>query len=818
MRKPVSRGRRGRVLAVVLLASAPVAIALAIALPSTNNAARNDVIASRATLARAAAAAADNYVERSIAQLATMSTREVIRAPGTSEQVTAELAPIIKADPNWVTFGLSAADGWNLSSFAAAPHTVNISDRDYFRGAISTGKPSIGSVILARTLNTKTIIIAIPVTFASGQRGVFSGALSLSQIGEQLGDVIAGSGMTITLFDSHGTAFVGLGVAADQVGDISADPLLPSIQAGGSGAQVRAGSGGDEIIAYASAPTPHWGVMLRQPTALAFAPSDTQLRTSAAVSALAVLVAIGLAWFFGGRLAKESEAVEAERRRLADVFDHLPARMALLRGPDLRYELVNGASLADGGPESVLGRPFAEVAPDPRFVEVLKKVYEGGEPRIMTEVPATITHPDGTVRTTYFNSAIVPLRDANGQVDAVVYHAVDVTEQVQARAALEGARVEADAALERAEVAARVREDFLSIATHELRTPVTSISGYAQLALKAFAGGRPERLQPALETIVRQSERLAVLVTQLLDASRIAGGRLSVEPEHTDVSALVTSAVDAAGLRSDAHHWVVDAVPGLQASIDPVRFEQVLTNLFDNAIRYSPAGGSIHVRLDVDGPMLRLAVSDEGLGIAPDRVDHIFERFYRGHEEQGLGGLGLGLYITREIVELHGGLIDVRSTPGRGTTFMVRMPITSPLPVHEPVPAPRDLRPSTRGLLGRVLVIDDDPDILHLVREILRGTGMTVLAATNGQEALRLPEDVRPQLILLDKLMPVMDGATFAVEYSRRPDPAPIVALCAARDAADWAAGIGAVGYVTKPFDVDHLVATVAQHLEREPA
>ncbi|MEP7004235.1 MAG: ATP-binding protein, partial [Chloroflexota bacterium] len=807
---PVPRGRQWRVLAIVLLASAPVAIALAIALPSTNNAARNDVIASRATLARAVAAAADNYIERSIAQLTTMSTRSVIMTPGTSEQVTAELAPLIKADPNWVTFGLSAADGWNLSSFTATPHSVNISDRDYFQGALSTGKPSIGSVIVARTLNTKTIIIAIPITFSNGQRGVFSGALSLSQIGAQLGDVIAGSAMTITLFDRHGTAFVGPGVAPDQVGDISADPLLRSIQAGGSGAEVRTGGGGDEIVAYASAPTPHWGVMLRQSTAAAFGPSDTQLRTSAAVSALAVLAAIGLAWFFGGRLAKESDAVDAERRRLADVFYHLPARMALLRGPELRYELVNGAGVAGGTPDSVLGRPFAEVTPDPRFVEVLKKVYESGEPRIVTEAPASVTHPDGTPRTIYFNSAVVPLRDANGQVDAVVYHAVEVTEQVQARAALEGARVEANAALERAEVAARVREDFLSIATHELRTPVTSISGYAQLALKALAGGRPERLQPALETIVRQSERLAVLVTQLLDASRIAGGRLSIEPERTDVSALVTSAADAAGLRSDAHHWVVDVTPDLQANIDPVRFEQVLTNLFDNAIRYSPGGGAINLRLDVDGPMLRLSVSDEGLGIAPERMDHVFDRFYRGHQEQGLGGLGLGLYIAREIVELHGGLIDVRSTPGRGTTFTVRTPITSPLPVHEPIAAPRDLRPSTRGLQGIVLVIDDDPDILHLVREILRGTGMTVMAATNGQEALRLLEDVRPQLILLDKLMPVMDGTTFAAEYRRRPDPVPIVAVCAARDAADWAAGIGAVGYVTKPFDVDHLVATVA--------
>lgn len=812
MRRP--EGGRWRALAAVLLASAPIVAALALALPATNNAARSDVIASRATLARATAAAADNYVERSIAQLTTISTRTVIRTPGTSEQVTAELGPIIKVDPNWVTFGLSDADGWNLSSFTVAPHTVNISDRDYFQGALLTGKPSIGSVILARSLGSKTIIIALPVTFANGRRGVFSGALSLKQIGQQLGDVIEGSGTTITLFDERGTAFVGPGVAADQVGDVSSDPLLARIRAGASGAEVRSRDGAAEVVAYAHAPTARWGVLLQQPTAVAFGPSDTQLRTSIAVSALAILAATGLAWLLGGQLVRESDRVEAERRRLADVFAHLPARMALLRGPDLRYELINPAALYGRDAQAVLGRAFAEVTTDPTYVAILQSVYASGETRILSEAPATVTGPDGTQRTTYVNAAIVPLRDGNGEVEAIVYHAVDVTEHVQARAALELARGDANAALERAETAARVREDFLSIATHELRTPVTSISGFAQLALKALAGGRTERLQPALETVVRQTERLSVLVTQLLDASRIAGGHLAIEPEPADVSVLVTTAVDAARLRTSAHRWLADVPPSLQALIDPVRVEQVLTNLFDNAIRYSPHGGSIHIRLDVDGPMLRIAVSDEGVGIAPDRVGRVFERFYRGHEDQGLGGLGLGLYIAREIVELHGGMIEVRSTLGRGTTFTVRLPITSPLPTHEPVSAVRSVRTPDRRAEGWVLVVDDDPDIVRLIREVLHEAGSTVMSAQNGEEALARVDEVRPQLILLDKLMPVMDGTAFAAAYRTRPGAAPIVALCAARDAADWSASIGAVGYLTKPFDVDELLAVVAQHIK----
>jgi CheY-like chemotaxis protein len=242
----------------------------------------------------------------------------------------------------------------------------------------------------------------------------------------------------------------------------------------------------------------------------------------------------------------------------------------------------------------------------------------------------------------------------------------------------------------------------------------------------------------------------------------------------------------------------------------------VLTNLFDNAIRYSPAGGTIDVRLDVDGPMLRLAVSDEGLGIPPERIAHVFDRFYRGHEEQGLGGLGLGLYIAREIVEQHGGIIDVESTLGRGTTFIVRLPIASRIAVierstpeqHAPVPR--------HSLVGSVLVVDDDGDIRRLVREVLREAGLNVIVAENGEEALQLLADLRPRLILLDKLMPVMDGTAFAAAYRQRPNAAPIIALCAARDAAEWATSIGAVGHIGKPFNVEQLIATVAQYIEPE--
>ncbi len=367
-----------------------------------------------------------------------------------------------------------------------------------------------------------------------------------------------------------------------------------------------------------------------------------------------------------------------------------------------------------------------------------------------------------------------------------------------------------------AEDAARLREEFLSVATHELRTPVTSLSGYAQLALRAVDHRREDRLRPALAHIVRQSERLATLIGQLLDASRIQGGGLAIEPRPTDLSALTTSAVDAAKQTTEAHHWAVEIGPGVFAAVDPVRWEQVLENLLTNAIRYSPNGTTIAVELDTAGPEVRLRVSDEGPGIAPEHASRIFERFYRAHEEQGLGGLGLGLYITREIVDRHGGRIDVSSTPGSGTTFTVTLPsVTIPIARPPEPPAPRDAR-DRKAIIGRVLVVDDDADIRALAAELLREVGIDADTAESAAAGLETAARRPPDLVILDKLMPGMGGTEFAAAYRRTVSPAPIVAFCAARDAADWATAIGAVGHIQKPFDVEDFKRIVIDELSRQ--
>jgi signal transduction histidine kinase len=369
-----------------------------------------------------------------------------------------------------------------------------------------------------------------------------------------------------------------------------------------------------------------------------------------------------------------------------------------------------------------------------------------------------------------------------------------------------------------AEGAARVREEFLSIATHELRTPVTSLSGYAQLAERALIAGQTDRIGSALRSIVRQSARLSGLITQLLDASHVQSGGLEIESRPSDLSALTTETVEAARLiDGERHAWDVRIDPAIHADVDPLRWGQAVRNLLDNATKYASPGKRISVRLrrEGDGP-ISLDVADEGIGIAADRVGQIFDRFYRAHADDGIGGLGLGLFIAREVVEQHGGRIDVASVEGRGTTFTVTLPATRATPAVETAPSATVLPRPDGAPQRRILVVDDEPDVRSLVEMVLRDAGHTVVGAKDGAEGLALTARERPDLILLDKLMPTMDGTAFARAYREATtNPAPIVAFCAARDAEDWAKSIGAVAHIGKPFDVDDLARTVRTQLER---
>ncbi len=305
-------------------------------------------------------------------------------------------------------------------------------------------------------------------------------------------------------------------------------------------------------------------------------------------------------------------------------------------------------------------------------------------------------------RLAFRSSLAVPLRARGETLGALAFYASDparrygaedlaLAEDLAGRAgvAVDNARLYRDARR-----AIRARDEFLTVAAHELRTPITSLLGYAQLLLgRARRGGALDHRSTveAIGRIAAQSERLARLVGHLLDISRLEAGRLRLERQDTDLVALAARLVADLEGTTDRHRIAVRADGPVRAWADPLRLEQVLANLLENAIRYSPGGGPIDVELSrPSDDTVHVAVRDRGSGIPPDRRVRIFERFYQAHAESYTSGMGLGLYISRQIVELHGGELRAEFPEDGGTRFVVTLPVDGPVAAAAATPPPAE--------------------------------------------------------------------------------------------------------------------------------
>ena len=358
-----------------------------------------------------------------------------------------------------------------------------------------------------------------------------------------------------------------------------------------------------------------------------------------------------------------AERAEAEARRLrvladaSDVFAAATTDLTALLGKivmSTAEALRGGAGVALVGDDGTGG---------------LRALYPGPRPTNAHEIGATLRHGEAEAGRliAWREAADAEFQDGDRQL----------LEDMAARAAV----AVVNARLYRqAREAIRARDEFLSIASHELRTPVTSIKGFAQVALRAHEMGRldEERLLRSLAAINRVSDRLAKLVEDLLDVSRLRTERIRLNPERLDLASFVGSVLSRYADQMDESHHVVRRLPrSCYVAADPIRLEQVLLNLLDNAVKYSPDGGAVEVRLRCVGGEAILAVRDDGVGIPDDATRTIFQPFGRARNAEVLAipGMGLGLYICRGIVERLGGRIWADSRgEGRGATISVALP------------------------------------------------------------------------------------------------------------------------------------------------
>jgi PAS domain S-box-containing protein len=381
------------------------------------------------------------------------------------------------------------------------------------------------------------------------------------------------------------------------------------------------------------------------------------------------------------------------------------------------------------------------------------------------------------------------------------------------------ARREAETARAEAEAANQAKDEFLAVLSHELRTPLTAILGWARVLRTRQV--EPEQAGRALESIERNTRLQKQIIDDLLDISSIVAGKLQLQRSLVNLDAVVSAGLEIALGDAEAKGVAIEVVvdePGNQVMGDAVRLQQVVANLAGNAVKFTPEGGRIEVRLERLGDMVRLTIKDSGAGIDAHLLPHIFNRFQQGDStiRRQHGGLGLGLAIVRSLVELHGGRVRAESAGrGQGATFIVELPAATGPTVREAT-TDRDRKPSDgiRRLAGlRVLVIDDHDDTRELVRVALSQDGAEILQAGSVAEALAAFRSSRIDIIVSDLGLSGETGYDLLRAVQAMPGSGPpAIALSAHAGSADreQALAAGFILHLAKPIDPQDLMEAVA--------
>ncbi|CAM3323322.1 histidine kinase [Corallococcus sp. ZKHCc1 1396] len=366
----------------------------------------------------------------------------------------------------------------------------------------------------------------------------------------------------------------------------------------------------------------------------------------------------------------------------------------------------------------------------------------------------------------------------------------------QLAVAVENARL-----LREAQAALRVREEFMSIASHELKTPLTPLKLGLYTMERRIAAGQPVELASVLKS-KRQVDRLAGLVEDLLDASRLELGRLALSSAPLEVGQLVAEVVDHFRHAFERPFTVEVPPDGVWMLGDRDRLEQVLVNLLENAHKYSPAGAPIAVRVERAADAARIQVQDHGIGIPGADQGQVFQRFYRARNvsHRNFGGLGLGLFISHSIVKMHGGSLVLCSREGEGSTFTLDLPRMA---AHE-----------VRKLPRRVLVLDEDRGQEASAERTLRAEGFEVFTVQSGAEALRKATHLPVDLIVLSTSATQSQVGSFLETFATLPRARPVPILLAGDTRPWWAQENTAL--CSRPYRADELLAGVRNMLTRE--
>jgi signal transduction histidine kinase len=479
---------------------------------------------------------------------------------------------------------------------------------------------------------------------------------------------------------------------------------------------------------------------------------------------------------------------------------------------------------------NILGQSIAQLFPhfeQPTYVRRFQLIFQGGAPTIFSSqfhkhmIPALL--PQGGYRIQHTTvTAIAAPESAMFYALLSIQDVSELTAQAQSyRQMRDQAIVEAEQrrqAQEHAEAANRIKDEFLAVVSHELRTPLNPILGWAKLLRSGKVA--PASVNTALATIERNAQLQAQLIDDLLDVSRILRGKLRLNWQTVNLTSVVHAALETVHLAASAKSLTVqlhieEAIAPIKG--DSARLQQIIWNLLSNAVKFTPANGQIDINLSTTESAVQVQVTDTGTGISSDFLPYVFDSFRQADSTttREIGGLGLGLAITRNLVELHGGTISVVSLgKNQGSTFTLSLPILKE--VYSEVQPTLKLAPESLTLKDiHVLVVDDDTDTRAFLEYLLQSYGGQVTSAASATEAIAVLKHIHPDVLLTDLGMPDVDGYMLLQQVRAIPEFAKLPAIALTAYAAEanqqQVMAAGFQQHIAKPADSNMLIEAIVQ-------
>jgi PAS domain S-box-containing protein len=523
-------------------------------------------------------------------------------------------------------------------------------------------------------------------------------------------------------------------------------------------------------------------------------------------------------YFDSTRVRETEQALRRSEKHLELVSNTVPALIFYL-DQEGRYQTCNDTFTSWFGlpREQIIGLPVRDFVGEEAWKIIgpqLERAYRGETVDFESEA----VYRFGGAR--WIHAVYTPHRDVDGTVLGVVVLATDITRNKRLLQQEQTARREAEAAN-------RLKDEFLATVSHELRTPLTCILGWAHMLRQ---GGVDERkMASALEVMERNARIQSRIIDDLLDVSRIVSGKVRLDARPVDPAALLNAAVDGVLPAAEAKRVEIQKVLDrgvANVSGDAERLQQIFWNLMSNAIKFTPAGGRIQVRLERKGSHVKIVVSDTGIGIKQEFLPYVFERFRQADATatRPYGGLGLGLAIVRHLVELHGGEVYAESAgEGRGATFTIKLPIIAK-PAGTDVQGVKtpeliryfpELEASDRLDGLKVLAVDDEPDMCEMLRTMIEKSGAEVAIANSAEQALAMLGRRQFDLIVSDIAMPEKDGYQLMQEIRHlapdRGGAIPAIALTAFARVEDRLRALrsGYQMHVPKPIEYAELITVM---------